>query len=287
MDLSLVLVTYNAREPLLRTLAAVRSSDAEVIVTDCASTDGTAEVVRHTAPGVRLCALDRNRGYAAAVNAGMALAQRRMVALLNSDVVLHVDDVAGMYSVVQRASEGITGVAQRNELGVLQLTWGQRPSWWSEWRRRRREKCFRQGWGSLPATRQAVDWVSGSCMLFARRLFDRIGPWDERYFLYFEDIDWCTRARALGVPVWFDPSVTVTHLHGYSARQLPLEATLHYRESQLHYWYTHNGAGACALLRRWLLIRYRFSGGADRRVLYERVRKWTPVTGNSSCASFM
>lgn len=282
-NLSVVVVSYNSREPLLRTLAALGDAGPEVLVVDNASPDGTAEAVRRKAPRAKLVVLPNNCGYSAAVNAGVAAARGERILLLNGDVVLDRDTLLRVAACTDRAA--VIGFAQRNESGTPQLTWGRRPGWLSEWRRRRRERRFRAGQGRLPDHALSVDWVSGSCMLFSREAFDHVGPWDERYFLYFEDIDWCLRARAAGLAVRLEPEPVVTHLHGYSTGREPDRSQRHYRESQLLFWYTHKGPAACRLLRWYLFTRYRlWPAGADAG-LAELVRRWSPPPRSTPCAS--
>ncbi|HPA46524.1 MAG TPA: glycosyltransferase family 2 protein, partial [bacterium] len=120
---------------------------------------------------------------------------------------------------------GALGPLHRNSQGVPQQTFGKHPTLWNEWRRKCLEKNLRRG-NARAATRfektcrgtREVAWVSGSCLLIAREALQAAGPWDEDYFLYFEDMDWCLRAQKAGYRVYHTGEVSVLHEHGEAWR---------------------------------------------------------------------
>ena len=91
---------------------------------------------------------------------------------------------------------------------------------------------------------RVVSWVTGASMLIRREAFDAIGGFDEGFFLYFEDIDFCLRLSNAGRRVYYDPTVTVLHRRGVSARTAPERASRAYRESQILFWNKHRGRWA-------------------------------------------
>lgn len=273
-DLSVLFISYRCKEPLMRTVDALASSEAEIIVVDNASGDGTREALKTWEPRVRAVLHETNRGYAAAVNAGVAAASRRYVLLLNGDAAIAAGELEAVAAAADPAA--IIGFAQRFADGRPQLTWGMRPTWWNEWRRRRAEQRFRRGHGRWPTRLLPVDWVGGSCMLFSRELAARVGPWDEGYFLYFEDIDWCLRAQAAGARIYVAPHPVATHLHGYSMRQDAAATACHYRASQLRFWRNWHGPQAAARLRWYLLARLALRQPPDYRAQWAAVRAWKP-----------
>jgi len=92
-------------------------------------------------------------------------------------------------------------------------------------------------------------------MLVRRSAFERVGGFDERYFLYFEDADFCLRLRSAGGRVYYDPSITVVHERGASVFKDPARARRAYRESQLLFWEIHRGRWARRLVHACLRLR--------------------------------
>jgi GT2 family glycosyltransferase len=101
--------------------------------------------------------------------------------------------------------------------------------------------------------------VSGACLAFRRQLLDAIGPLDERFFLYFEETDFCLRVRSdAGLQVWFEPAARVRHEGGASTRQCGDEAEIHYARSASAFLRKHHGPQAArrlaAIIRVWLAL---------------------------------
>jgi hypothetical protein len=101
--------------------------------------------------------------------------------------------------------------------------------------------------------------VSGAALLTPRAAFERVGGFDEGFFLFFEDIDYCLRVRAAGGEVWYDPTVTVLHHRGQSQAAARTLAERAYRESQTRFWRRHRRRTTGALF-----------------ALYHRIRRPTP-----------
>jgi GT2 family glycosyltransferase len=100
-----------------------------------------------------------------------------------------------------------------------------------------------------------VPWVSGAALLVRREAFDTVQGFDEKFFLYFEDIDLCLRLRERFGPVVWAPEVTVLHHRGRSAAKEPGRAARAYRESQRWFWEKHRGRGIAALVRLYQRLR--------------------------------
>jgi GT2 family glycosyltransferase len=225
-DLSFVVVTHNGRELALRTLRSARRSlgdlRAEWIVVDSASSDGTPEAIERELGDVRVHRV-ANRGFAAANNVGIARAAGRYVLLLNPDVEVREGSFADLIAALDsRPDVGIASVVQRGKDGELQ------------WSMRRFPSPLRSLGESLLAARWPVasslqqldthaerygreaspDWVVGAFLCARAEAIASIGPMDERFFLYSEEIDWCLRARRAGWDVRHLPVMTVTHHAG-------------------------------------------------------------------------
>lgn len=236
MDISLVIVNWNTREALRRCLASpgVAAGNHEIIVVDNASADGSAAMVREEFPHVRLIANETNRNYAAASNQALALASGQAILLLNPDTELPAD-APSLLSGFLAENDGATAVApmlvspdgtpQRSLRGFPtplaifgELTGlarlfphgslgGYRPR-------------------DLPEEPTLVDQPMASCLLVRATALREIGGFDERFPLFFNDVDLCYRLQASGGEIWFDPSVRVRHLGGASTQQVRPAAIL-------------------------------------------------------------
>jgi GT2 family glycosyltransferase len=205
------------------------SIDFELIVVDNASSDGTAQLIRTSFPEVRLIANSANVGFARACNQGMTGARGRHILLLNSDT--HVaDDVIGraVRRLESRPDIGMLGVelcfpdgrrqyTAKRALGIhqslLERLWLYKllPS------ERRGEALLGGYWEGDREIE--VDWLAGAFMLLRRELFERSGGFDERFFMYGEDSEWCMRLGMLGYKIVYAPRLgAVYHAGAVSAR---------------------------------------------------------------------
>lgn len=225
-DLSVVVVTHNGRELALRTLRSARAATGRIacewIVVDSASTDGTPEAIEGEHADVAVVRAP-NRGFAAGNNLGIERARGRYVLLLNPDVEVHSGSFAELLGELDARPEvGIASVVQRGADGELQLSMRRFPSP----ARDLGESLFAARWPVLRSLQElevdperyrreaSPDWVVGSFLCARAEAVDAIGPMDERFFLYSEEIDWCLRARRAGWDVRHLPLMTVTHHAG-------------------------------------------------------------------------
>lgn len=165
--------------------------------------------------------MGRNAGYAAAVNAAFARAPGRDVMLLNPDVDVEGPEailaLAGMLEreptvgVVAPRLVGDDGVAQpsaRRFPSLASMAGSVAPARRVPFLRRSYDRYTRPSTASRPLT---VDWVIGAAMLIRREAFERVGGWDERFFMYIEDADFCRRCARAGWDVAYMPSVVLRH----------------------------------------------------------------------------
>jgi len=259
-----------------------RRGQYTVTVVDNQSTDGSVELVETQFPSVRLIARESNDGYAAAVNDGIAATRNREILLLNSDVLITPDAIASLERIWERLDfPGILAPLHLEEDGFPQLTWGSYPTPQAEARRRRLDYALtnREPWAKQAVLAEAcstrpVDWVSGSCMFFARSTADSIGPWDANFFLFFEDIDWCLRAREKGFQIYHTSEARITHAHGASVDQDPDGAEIEYRFSQCYFTKKHLGVWNLFKLRLYLTGKQLLRWLAGRRSGFERGVSW-------------
>lgn len=250
MRISIIIVSYNVRDVLARCLASVRHGD-EVIVVDNASPDDSADYVRTHWPHVKLIALPENRGFSAAINEGARHATGDAYLLLNPDAEVLPGTLEKMPEALLarvRQNAWAVGFRQVDEQGNFQLAVGPTPTLPGEALRMVVQRSLDAGsvrlgriLDRLLQRERVVPWVAGAAMLVWRHAFEKVGGFDERYFLYFEDIDFCLRLKAHGGTVYYDPSITVMHRRGVSAAKSRTLAQRAYRESQLQFWDVHRG----------------------------------------------
>ncbi len=266
MQTSVIIVSFNTCATLLRCLESIAGT-APVCVVDNASSDGTQAAVRAHFPHVQLLALPTNRGFSVAVNAGARLVGGDCLLLLNPDTEVPPGGIAEMErGLLGRPHVAALGFRQVDASGAFQLAAGPYPSFLGEAMRRLVQRRLDAGhaWMGRLMDRvlsraRPVAWVAGSSLLVRRVDFDRIGGFDEGFFLYFEDIDFCLRLQTQVGPIYYDPSVTILHHRGMSAATAPALARLAYRNSQLRFWEKHHGLWARRMVALALRTRRRAS----------------------------
>lgn len=228
-DLSVVIVTYNNAGCIARCLEslfeAVGDGRVEVIVVDNHSADATRAIIREHFPAATLVANPTNPGFATAVNLGLARAASPNLLLLNSDVVMNRTALSGLVAACRGQGDRAffsprivnpDGTAQHTALGLFprfsvlaveQLL----PYRLARWCGLRTMFENRDNTGNV-----VYEWLSGTCLAFTREALDRIGPLDERFFMYYEDVDFCKRAVDRGYSPMLLREVSVLHIGGLS-----------------------------------------------------------------------
>ncbi len=265
-ELSVIVVSFNTCGLTLRCIEnfydEAVAAGWEVVVVDNGSADGTALAVAGRFPAVRLVRAEKNLGYAGGCNLGLRAARGTVLILLNGDVLARAEVLRALARTLRENPDiGALAPGLRTTAGGPQpFAFGRDPTLGyllrRGWRAVRRKGPLHD-WG---VTRPVeVDWVSGACLATRRDVVERVGLLDERFFLYFEDNDWCLRIRRAGFRVIYDPRWQVTHLGGASQ---PDRRAVHrvYRESLLAFYAKHYGPAATAVLRLLLPIYDRLLG---------------------------
>jgi GT2 family glycosyltransferase len=257
IDLSLVVLTWNARDLVAACLASIertlRSPDGspelvvETIVIDNGSRDGTVEWLRERFPWAETLALPHNRGFAGGCNAGLAIARGRHVALLNNDTEL----LPGCLEACVRFLDaepgvGVVGPQLLHPDGRLQNSIHNAPTLLSElvpkgiletlWPRR------------FPSKRQRytgpvdVEAVLGACMVVRREALAQVGPLPEDYFFFLEETDWLVAMRHGGWRVVHLPEARLVHVLGATTkRRRPLATRIEYHRSLYRFFRKRRG----------------------------------------------
>lgn len=267
-DLSIVIVSYNARADLercLRSLAhAPPATPHEVIVVDNGSPDRSAEAVRAGWPAVRLIAQTQNLGFAAGCNAGIRASRGELVLLLNSDTMVPAGALDRLVARLRAEPDAaVAGPRLVDAAGVPELSFGSMIGPFAELRQKtliglaaRRVGPVVRYVARIAARERYPDWVSAACLLVRRADAEAVGLLDERFFLYTEDVDFCANLRACGRRILFTPVAEVVHLRGRSRATAAGASEQAYRRSQIAFYEKHHPCWA-PVLRLYLRLRGR------------------------------
>ncbi len=235
---SIIIVNYNVRDFLESTLHSVRKAldglTGEVFVVDNNSQDGSVAMVREKFPEVRLHPLTENLGFGRANNLAMREAAGEYFLILNPDTVLQEDTLRAMIAfMAEHPDAGMAGCKVLNADGTFQLPCRRGfPTPWASF-------CKVFGLSALfPKTRlfagynltyldenkeYPIDAVAGSFMFVRRAVFEQTQGFDEEYFMYGEDLDWCYRTQKRGWQVWYTPRTSIVHYKGESTKRSSID----------------------------------------------------------------
>jgi GT2 family glycosyltransferase len=261
---SVIIVNWNTRDLLRDCIASIgrqTSAAHEIIVVDNCSRDGSAEMVRAEFPEVVLIANTDNRGFAAANNQGLKVAQGSHVLLLNPDTIILDHAIDTMLAwLAAHPAVGCVGCQVLEGPGVIQQTSFADPGAlnlaiveFGLMRLGRLVPALARpryaGWDRQ--TTRSVDVVSGMFMLVPRAVLDKVGLLDEAFFIYAEEADWCRRIRKAGWDCVFAPVAQIVHLDGgsKSTSQIKSKMFVQLQKSHLIYVKKHEGALAHALAK--------------------------------------
>jgi GT2 family glycosyltransferase len=289
VDVSVIIVNWNTKNLLHACLMSLQDDvtavRVETIVVDNASRDGSAEMVARDFPQVRLLVNARNMGFATATNRGMTRARGRYVLLLNSDTVVlpgaiqemvrYMDAHPHVGAVGPRLLNGDRSLQSsmrdfphlgRDALAILEM------ERWPlvgriVWRYGRHSSLY----GSDHSKTREVDWVVGACLLLRREAIERVGPLDDGYFFFAEEMDLCWQLRQHGWPIVFLASAEIVHLGGQSAARVPAARLTWHYAGLLRFYGRHRTpahrvavravvALAAAMHMMWLFLRHGPSG---------------------------
>ncbi|TAK04668.1 glycosyltransferase family 2 protein [Patescibacteria group bacterium] len=262
-DVSLVIVNYKVKPLVMRLLLSIRAHvriPHEIFVVDNASGDGIAADLARDFPDVRVIANADNRGFAAANNQAARAAKGRHVLLLNPDTELIEDCVTPLVQFADAHPQtGVVGCRVLNPDRTLQHSVLAFPTLGSQVPIMLK---LHHLFPHLPAVRrylrrdfdyertQQVDQVIGACFLMTRAALDTIGLLDERYFIWFEEVDYCRMAKNAGLEVWYTPQTQIVHHGGQSFAQVFAPRRQRYFDASLvKYMRKHHGAGASMVVR--------------------------------------
>lgn len=233
IDVSLIIVAWNSEAWLRRCLRSVFAKTSElaveVIVVDNASSDRSVQVAMNEFTGVNIVQNMANLGFAAAVNQGLAVASGRYVCLLNPDTEVTDHAIDRMVEAMDRdASIGVLGAHMLNEDGTTQASVRRFPTGLDQTLILSKlhllfpdaaalGKYLHRGFDYRKT--QDVDQVMGACFMIRREVIDQVGLFDETFFIWFEEVDYCRRVAQVGLEVWYCADAEIIHHGGQSFGQ--------------------------------------------------------------------
>jgi O-antigen biosynthesis protein len=240
VDLSVIIVNYNVKEFLLNLLHSIEKASSniskEIIVIDNASDDGSVEVVREKFPSVKLIKNKINVGFGKANNQGLEIALGKYLLFINPDCIVSEDTFDKMISFFESHHDcGLTGCKILNSDGTLQLACRRSfPGPWTSFTKVTglsnlfpKSKIFaRYNLTYLDENKTyEVDAVSGSFMMMRKDVYEKTGGFDEKFFMYGEDLDLCYRVQKSGFKVYYVHDTQVIHYKGESTKRSNLDDT--------------------------------------------------------------
>lgn len=250
-SVSIVTVTYQSEGyigPCLRSVYEHAGAPFEAIVVDNASSDATRRIVAHDFPEVRLVAMDQNRWYTAGANAGAALASGDYLLFLNPDAELTEGALRRLLAYLE--SESTAAVAGPRLVfpdGSPQASAFTYPSLLMTWLEsfphpgRLLDTRFNGRLSSSDGRPISIDHPLGACMLVRRAAWEEVGPFDEGFVHYCEEVDWCMRAKRRGWGISHVPTAAVVHHGGASTAAAPGVSLEHLYASRERLHTKHRG----------------------------------------------
>jgi GT2 family glycosyltransferase len=234
--LSVIILNFNTRDYVLQCLQSLKEqnldptkNELEVIVADNGSTDGSIDAVKAKFPWVKIVDNQKNIGFAAGNNRAIEKARGKLILLLNSDTVVFPESFTKMIKFMDKTKDAGAATA-RLELpdGALDLACHRGfPTPWNAFTYfLRLEKAFpnlklfsgyHQAWKNFDEIHE-IDAISGACFFIRKKVIDEIGPLDEDYFMYAEDLDWCMRIKKAGWKIYYNPQAKIIHFKKRSGR---------------------------------------------------------------------
>lgn len=254
-ELSITICSWNTKEDTLLCLQSLRSvrneANFEVIVIDNGSADGTADEIdsqfpKETTPWLTLIRSEINLGFTGGHNACLRVRKAKNALLLNSDAFVHKGAIETLVQFSDtHPDSGLIGPQLLNPDGSLQMSCRRFPNPIAALFRSTligrlfpnnqfTRDYLMSDWDH--STVKNVDWISGAALFVKGEVIDKIGMFDEKFFMYCEDVDWCFRAHKAGFLVTYVPSAVVTHKIGTSSSLVPNKMIVRFHRSMFRFY---------------------------------------------------
>jgi GT2 family glycosyltransferase len=263
---SIILVNYNGADFLYECLTSIDkfiSPDVcEVIIVDNFSTDESIKIVKDNFTSFKLICSRDNLGFGKANNLAFKHSQGQYLLFLNTDTIL-MENTPKILSEYLQQNYDVAAISPRITFrdDSYQLSCGNLPNIAIEFFDKIKyaldnkwHSLFSKFYNRQYSKVQEVGWLTGACLMMRRDVFEQIGGFDEKFFMYFEDKDICKRAKELGYKVIYYPQTTIIHLLGGSSHGVKKSVNKYYRDSQLYYYQKHLGKFQTNILKLYLKL---------------------------------
>ena len=243
VELSIIIVNYQSADYLKKCIASIfdktRDISFEIIVVN-----NSREAIDKVAD-IKIVDAEEDLGFGKGQNLGAKNAKGEILWLLNADTEILSRNTQGIVKEVKE--NGVVGPRLLNEDNSMQ-SWsaGVEPTVWDLIRNNLGYPASQKVWES--SKKREADWVSGASLFIRKELFDKLGGFDENFFMYFEDIDLCRRIREAGYRVIYFPEFSVRHFGGKSFKDKKLQKKYFY-QSQDCYFKKHFGKFKSGLVK--------------------------------------
>lgn len=255
MKLTIIITSWNVCHELVECLHSIDrnppSFDYQVIVVDNNSSDDTAEVVKQDFPEVELIINDKNLGFAAANNVGLQKSKGEYILFLNPDTILKPDCLDILIDFMDKNGDvGVCGAKLLNLDGTPQKSIRGIPTFGSALHRHTAYKylyIFKgmyKKWAMKEHNydkQMDVDQVMGAALMTRKSIIEQVGPMDEQFFMYYEEVDLCLRIKRAGWRIVYVPKSKITHIGGCSSGHIPVEKRIMALTSLLKFFKKHRG----------------------------------------------
>jgi len=264
VDLSIIIVNWNSADFVRQCVRSVgehtRGIGVEIVVIDSGSFDGCGEMLAREFPHVRFIQSDKNLGFARGNNQAAKQAAGRWLVFLNPDTELRGPALNRLFEVAAALPKaGAMGARLLNGDGTLQTSCLQSfptvanqvldADLLRKWFPRSRL------WGMAPlyagsSEPAEVEGISGACLMTPRALFEQLGGFNEDYFMYYEDMDYCLKVRRAGWKNYYVPAAEIVHHGGKSSGgEHSKFSSVMMAESGWRFFRAHRGAAQAAVFR--------------------------------------
>jgi hypothetical protein len=245
--LSIIVTHY--KSPMLKlclesAMKAAKDLDHEILVVDCEAQEDTRELVNSNFPEIKYFAFKENVGYAKLDNHGTENSKGEFVLVLNWDMVLTEDSIGRMIDFMKENPRigmlgprlvGFNGLTQDSCFRFYRLkTIVYRRTWLgkTKWGKKELDRFLMKDLDRRES--RQVDWLQGAAMMIRRDALRDVGPMDERFFLFFEDVDWCRRFHENNWQVVYFPEAIMYHCHGQVSKKKGISDLLFNKYAWIH-----------------------------------------------------
>ena len=255
MKISIIIVTWNVCDEILTCLHSIEENPPaykyEVLVVDNSSKDDTVREIRDNFPGISLIINESNLGFAAANNIGLLKSQGELILFLNPDTIIKPNSLDALIALMDKNEDiGVCSPKLLNPDGSLQESVRGFPTFRAALHRHTAFKylyVFKGMYKKWLMKDQSyekladVDQVMGAALITRKSILELVGPMDEQFFMYYEEVDLCYRIKKAGWRVVYAPQSEIIHIGGSSSGQIPAGKRIMALTSLLKFFKKHRG----------------------------------------------